>query len=142
MANFTSQVNEKVALNGTTKEALNVQTISGADYIDNRVTTIGPGNRTTIFSFNYASGTETFSPQTFKYARITNKSTSVPVKITINTSANTVSYLIAAGGSFMLSTTKMGTNPDSFSFEEITTVQLEPSGSSGGASIEYFIVGS
>jgi len=42
----------------------------------------------------------------------------------------------------MLSTTKIGTNPDSFSFEEITTVQLEPSGSSGGASIEYFIVGS
>lgn len=140
MADFTSQINEKVALNGTTKEALNVQTVSNTNYIDNRTTTVLSGSRTTIFSFSNNTGAGTFTTSSFQYARITNKSTSVPVKITVNSTNNTMSYLIAAGGSFMLSTTKMGTDPASFSFEDITTVQLEPSGSS--ASIEYFIVGS
>lgn len=140
MANFTSQINEKVALNGTTKEALNVQTVSNTSYIDNRTTTVLSGSRTTIFSFSNNTGAGTFTTSSFQYARVTNKSTSVPVKVTINSTNNTMSYLIAAGGSFMLSTTKMGTDPSSFSFEDITTVQLEPSGSS--ASIEYFIVGS
>ena len=140
MADFTSQINEKVVLNGTTKEALNIQTVSNTNYIDNRTTTVFSGSRTTIFSFSNNTGAGTFTTSSFQYARITNKSTSVPVKITVNSTNNTMSYLIAAGGSFMLSTTKIGTNPASFSFEDITTVQLEPSGSS--ASIEYFIVGS
>ena len=140
MADFTSQINEKVVLNGTTKEALNIQTVSNTNYIDNRTTTVLSGSRTTIFSFSNNTGAGTFTTSSFQYARITNKSTSVPVKITVNSTNNTMSYLIAAGGSFMLSTTKIGTNPASFSFEDITTVQLEPSGSS--ASIEYFIVGS
>ena len=140
MADFTSQINEKVALNGTTKEALVVQNITNTNYIDNRTTTIPSGSLTTIFEFSSNTGAGTFNSSSFQYARITNRSTAVPVKVTINSSMNTMSYLIATGSSFMLSSTKMSTDPNSFSFEEITTVQLEPSGSS--ANIEYFIVGS
>jgi hypothetical protein len=140
MADFNSQINEKVSLNGTVKEALNVLTIPDTSYIDNRTTTIRSGSRTTIFEFSNNTGAGTFTTGSFKYARITNKSTSVPVKITINSSLNTMSYLIATGSSFMLSSTKMGIDPNTFTFENITTVELEPSGSS--ANIEYFIVGS
>jgi hypothetical protein len=141
MADFNSQINEKVSLNGTVKEALNVLTIPDTSYIDNRTTTIRSVSRTTIYEFSNNTGAGTFATGSFKYARITNKSTSVPVKITINgSSLNTMSYLIATGSSFMLSSTKMGIDPNTFTFENITTVELEPSGSS--ANIEYFIVGS
>jgi hypothetical protein len=140
MADFNSQINEKVSLNGTVKEALNVLTIPDTSYIDNRTTTIRSGSRTTIFEFSNNTGAGTFATGSFKYARITNKSTSVPVKITIKSSLNEMSYLIATGSSFMLSSTKMGIDPNTFTFENITTVELEPSGSS--ANIEYFIVGS
>jgi hypothetical protein len=49
-----------------------------------------------------------------------------------------MSYLIATGSSYMLSTSKMTGSESGFVFKDIQSVKAEPSGSN--ASIEYYIV--
>jgi hypothetical protein len=48
-----------------------------------------------------------------------------------------MSYLIATGSSYMMSTSKMTGSTSGLSFSDVKSVKVEPSGSSG--SIEYYI---
>ncbi len=49
-----------------------------------------------------------------------------------------MSYLVATGSSYMMSSTKMTGSTSGLAFSDIRSVKVEPSGSS--ASIEYYIV--
>ena len=139
MADFTLQIQEKITLGGVARDSIITQIISNISYVDNRILTVPSGSVTTIFSFADASNAGTFLTGSFKYGRVTNKSTTVPVRLIVSSSAESTSYLIATGSSFMLSTTSVTGSTTEFSFKSITSVKIEPSGSA--ADIEYFIIG-
>jgi hypothetical protein len=148
MADLTIYLNEKITLDGNDRGVLTTQTIPGINNIDNRILNIPTGSYTPLFYFNPSSiDAGTFSTGSFKYGRITNKSSIVPiqVKITADTVPSSVltntSFIVTPGNSFFLSTTAItGSSPGSniFAFNQyIYYVSAAPSGSS--ANIEYFI---
>jgi len=137
MATFTSQIIESLTLNGDKINASVVNVINNINYVDNRVLNAPSGSVTTIFSFDSLPGAGTFVTSSVQYVRVTNNSTAVPVKLIISSSVEAMSYLIATGSSYMLSTTKVTGSTSEFDFNDIKSVKVEPSGSS--ASIEYYI---
>jgi len=148
MADLTVLINEKIILDGNDRGVLSTQTITNINNIDNRILKIPTGSYTPLFYFNPSSiDAGTFSTGSFKYGRITNKSSTVPIQVRVtadtvppSTLLNT-SFIVAPGNSFFLSTTAItGSSPGSniFTFNQyIYYVSVAPSGSS--ANIEYFI---
>jgi hypothetical protein len=147
MADLTVFINEKITLDGNDRGILTTQTISGVNSIDNRTLSIPTGSYTPLFYFNPSDvDAGTFSTGSFKYGRITNKSSTVPIQVKITTdtfptSLTNTSFIVTPGNSFFLSTTAVtSSSPGNniFVFNQyIYYVSVSPSGSS--ASIEYFI---
>jgi hypothetical protein len=138
MATFTSQIFEILSLNGDDVGSSVTQTINNVNYVDNRILSIPTGSVTTLFSMDAVPGAGTFVTSSIQYIRVTNNSTVAPVKLIISSSFEAMSYLIATGSSYMLSTSKMTGSESGFTFKDIQSVKAEPSGSN--ASIEYYIV--
>ncbi len=138
MATFTSQIYEILSLNGDDVGSSVTNTINNVNYVDNRILSVPSGSVTTLFSFDSVPGAGTFVTSSVKYVRVTNNSTTVPVKLMISSSTEAMSYLIATGSSYLMSTTQMTGSTSGFSFDSIKSVKVEPSGSS--ASLEYYIV--
>jgi len=137
MATFTSQIFEILTLNGDNVGSSVTQNINNINYVDNRILSVPSGLTTTLFSMDSNPGAGTFVTSSIKYIRVTNNSTTVPVKLIISSSTEAMSYLIATGSSYMMSTSKMTGSTAGLSFDDIKSVKIEPSGSS--ASIEYYI---
>ena len=90
------------------------------------------------FKYNNTPSAGTFSSGSFKYGRISNYSSTVPINLKISSSSELMNFSIAAGGTFMLSTSDItGSLTNTFSYDDIMSVFVEPSGSS--AKVEYFI---
>jgi hypothetical protein len=138
MANFTLKIIEQLTLNGDDVGSSVTQTINNINYIDNRILNIPSGSVTTIFSMDSVPGAGTFVTSSFQYGRITNNSTVVPIKLIVSSSTEAMSFLIATGSSFLLSTSKITGSITSLNFNDIKSVKIEPSGSA--ASIEYYIL--
>jgi hypothetical protein len=138
MAIFTLKITEQLTLNGDDVGSSVTQTISNINYIDNRILSIPTGSVTTIFSMDGAPGAGTFVTSSFQYGRITNNSTIVPIKLIVSSSTEAMSFLIATGSSFMLSTSKITGSTTGLLFSDIKSVKVEPS--SSAASIEYYIL--
>jgi len=138
MANFTFKIIEQLTLNGDDVGSSVTQTINNINYIDNRILSIPTGSVTTIFSMDSVPGAGTFVSSSFQYGRITNNSTVVPIKLIVSSSTEAMSYLIATGSSFLLSTSKITGSTTGLLFNDIKSVKIEPSGSA--ASIEYYIL--
>jgi hypothetical protein len=138
MATFTSQIYEILTLNGDNVGSSVVNTINNVNYVDNRILSVPSGSVTTLFSFDNVPGAGTFVTSSVQYVRVTNNSTAVPIKLIISSSTEAMSYLIATGSSYMMSSTKMTGSTSGLVFSDIKSVKIEPSGSS--ASIEYYIV--
>jgi len=148
MADLTIQINEKITLDKNDRGVYTTQTISDINNVDNRILNIPTGSYTPLFYFDPSNiDAGTFSTGSFKYGRITNKSSTVPIQIRVtadtvppSTQTNT-SFIVAPGNSFFLSTTAItGSSPGSniFVFNQyIYYVSAAPSSSS--ATIEYFI---
>jgi hypothetical protein len=138
MATFTSQIFEILTLNGDNVGSSVTQTINNINYVDNRILSVPTGSITTIFSMDDVPGAGTFVTSSIKYVRVSNISnTNVPIKLIVSSSTEAMSYLIATGSSYMLSTSKMTGSESGLSFSDIKSVKISPSGSSG--SIEYYI---
>ena len=141
MATFTSQIFEILTLNGDNVGSSVTNTINDVNYIDNRILSIPTSSVTTLFSMDSVPGAGTFVTSSIKYVRVTNNSAIVPVKLIISSSTEAMSYLISAGSSYMISTSKMtgsvSVSTSSFNFSDIQSVKAQPSGSA--ASIEYYI---
>ena len=148
MADLTVYINEKITLDGNDRGVLTTQTISNINNIDNRILNIPTGSYTPLFYFNPSNiDAGTFSTGSFKYGRITNKSSTVPIQVRITADAvptsslTNTSFVITPGNSFFLSTTAItGSTPGSNTFifnQYIYYISVAPSSSS--ASIEYFI---
>ena len=138
MATFTSQIFEILTLNGDNVGSSVTQTINNINYVDNRILSVPSGSVTTIFNIEGNPGAGTFVTSSIQYVRITNNSPTVPIKLIVSSSTEAMSYLIATGSSYMMSTSKMTGSISGLSFDNIKSVKIEPSGSS--ASIEYYIV--
>jgi len=148
MANLKITIEEKLVLDGIDRGASITQTITDINNIDNRVLNIPTGSYTPLFYFSPTSiDAGTFPTGSFKYGRITNKSSAVPIQIRVtadtvppSTLMNT-SFIVAPGNSFFLSTTAVtGSSPGSSVFlfnQYVYYVSAAPSGSA--ATIEYFI---
>ena len=138
MATFTSQIFEILTLNGDNVGSSVTQTINNINYVDNRILSVPSGSVTTLFSMDSVPGAGTFVTSSVQYVRVTNNSTTTPVKLIISSSTEAMSYLIATGSSYMLSTSKMTGSTSGLSFDDIKSVKIQPS--SSAASIEYYIV--
>jgi hypothetical protein len=138
MAIFTLKITEQLTLNGDDVGSSITQTINNINYIDNRILSVPTGSITTIFSMDSVPGAGTFVTSSFQYGRITNNSTIVPIKLIVSSSTEAMSFLIATGSSFMLSTSKITGSTSGLNFDNIKSVKVEPSGSA--ASIEYYII--
>jgi hypothetical protein len=142
MATFTSQIFEILTLNGDNVGSSVTQTINNINYVDNRILSVPTGSVTTLFSMDSVPGAGTFVTSSIQYVRITNNSTVTPIKLIVSSSTEAMSYLIATGSSYMISTSKMtgsvSVNTSSFNFSDIQSVKVQPS--SSAASIEYYIV--
>jgi hypothetical protein len=142
MATFTSQIFEILTLNGDNVGSSVTQTINNINYVDNRILSVPTGSVTTLFSMDSVPGAGTFVTSSIQYVRITNNSTVTPIKLIVSSSTEAMSYLIATGSSYMISTSKMtgsvSVSTSSFNFSDIQSVKVQPS--SSAASIEYYIV--
>ena len=138
MAIFTLKIVEQLTLNGDDVGSSVTQTINNINFMDNRILNVPSGSITTIFSLDNLPGAGTFVSSSFKYGRVTNNSTTVPVKLIVSSSTEAMSFLIATGSSFMLSTSKITGSTTGLLFNDIKSVKIEPSGSA--ASIEYYIL--
>ncbi len=138
MATFTSQIFEILTLNGDNVGSSVTQTINNINYVDNRILSVPTGSVTTLFSLDSVPGAGTFVTSSIQYVRVTNNSTVTPIKLIVSSSTEAMSYLIATGSSYMISTSKMTGSTSGLVFDDIKSVKVQPSGSA--ASIEYYIV--
>jgi hypothetical protein len=138
MATFTSQIFEILTLNGDNVGSSVTQTINNVNYVDNRILSVPTGSVTTLFSLDSVPGAGTFVTSSIQYVRVTNNSTVTPVKLIVSSSTEAMSYLIATGSSYMMSTSKMTGSTSGLAFNDIQSVKVQPS--SSAASIEYYIV--
>ena len=138
MATFTSQIFEILTLNGDNVGSSVSNTINGINYVDNRILSVPTGSVTTLFSMDSVPGAGTFVTSSVQYIRVTNNSAVAPIKLIISSSTESMSYLIATGSSYMMSTSKMTGSTSGLVFDDIKSVKVQPSGSA--ASIEYYIV--
>lgn len=143
MADLTVYITEKITLDSNTRNILTTQTISNIANVDNRVLSIPTGSLIKLFYFSSSMvDAATFTTSSFKYGRITNKSSN-PIKldVTYNNSPSNAVFEITAGSSFMLSSTKFSGSymaPNNFTYNDyITSITVESSGSS--STVEYFI---
>lgn len=144
MADLTVYISEKINIGDTDRGVYTTQVIPGINNIDNRILSIPTGSYTGLFNFNPSDVDAAIFPTgSFKYGRITNKS-SVPVQLLVNmtdgSNSSTTTFIVNSGSSFFLSSTAAtGSSPgDTFVFNQyINTISANPSGSS--ATIEYFI---
>ena len=138
MADFTLLIKERVLLEGTERGSDYSLTISNINNADNRIVTIPSGSVTTIFKYSNLPNAGTFQSGSFKYGRISNYSSTVPINLVVSSSNERTNFSVGAGGSFILSTSEItGSVSNVFSYDDIASVTAEPSGSS--AKIEYFI---
>jgi hypothetical protein len=138
MATFTSQIFETLTLNGDNVGSSVTNTITGINYVDNRILSVPTGSVTTLFSMDSVPGAGTFVTSSVQYIRVTNNSTVAPIKLIVSSSTEAMSYLISTGSSYMMSTSKMTGSTSGLVFDDIKSVKVQPSGSA--ASIEYYIV--
>ncbi len=138
MADFTLLIRERVLLEGTERGTDYNLTIKNIENIDNRIVTVPSGSETTIFKYDDTPGAGTFTSGSFKYGRVSNYSDTVPLNLKVSSSTELLNFSIAAGGTFMLSTSEItGSSINTFTYDDIASVSVEPSGSS--AKVEYFI---
>ena len=138
MATFTSQIFEILTLNGDNVGSSVTQTINNINYVDNRILSVPTGSVTTLFSMDSVPGAGTFVTSSVQYVRVTNNSTVTPIKLIVSSSTEAMSYLIATGSSYMMSTSKMTGSTSGLAFNDIKSVKVQPS--SSVASVEYYIV--
>jgi hypothetical protein len=138
MATFTSQIYEILNLNGDDVGSSVTNTINNVNYVDNRLLKVPSGSVTTLFSFDSVPGAGTFTTNSIRYIRVTNNSTTAPLKLIISSSTEAMSFLVQTGSSYMMSSAQMTGSTSGLSFSNAKSVKVEPSGSD--ANIEYYIV--
>ena len=138
---LTVLIRESVELGGKNRGADHTLSISNINEIDNRIVTALSSSEQSLFKLSNNVAAGTFVTSSMKYARITNKDDTYPIRIRISSSQSHTDFQVAAGGSFMLTTSKNSGSMVGASnyqtYNDISDVLVQATGSN--VDVEYFI---
>jgi hypothetical protein len=137
MADLKLVIQEDITLDDNNRSTKFTKTLEGVSYVDHRTMNAISGSETEIFALSNNPGAGTFVTSSLIYARVSNLSSTYPVNLKISSSTEDMNYSIEAGGSFMLSTSKMTGSLEEFNYDDVFSLKVEPS--SSNAKIEYFV---
>ena len=143
-ATLTVKISELIELDGKNRGSDNIQTISSINEVDNRIMTALSASEQSLFKLSGTVSAGTFVTSSLKYARVTNKDDTYPVRLRVSSSilkTGHCDFSIDPGGSFILTNSKISGsvtgNSNTYSFNDITDVLVQSSGSD--VDVEYFI---
>ena len=146
MADLVVTISESVTINGALRGSSNsITTASVVDTFE-RVLTAAHSQTTTICTFAATPHTSAgaLDVENCKYLRVTNLSTTEDMKLALETTNTNYQVTVRAGGSHMLYQAEEGaiaeedTSPAFPTLEDITSVQVRPSGSAD-VQVETFV---
>ena len=134
-------IQENINLGGIERGSSHTLSIADINEVDNRIVTALSSSEQSIFKLSNTVSAGTFITSSLKYARITNKDNSYPMRLRVSSSKELADFSIAAGGSFILTTSKISGSlvgsSNYQSYSDITGVYVQGSGSN--VDVEYFI---
>ena len=146
MANLVVTISESVTVNGALRGSSNSITVGSIVDTYERVLTAAHSQTTTICTFATTPYTSAgaLDVENCKYLRITNLSDDQDMKLALITTNTNYQVTVRAGGSHMLFQAEEGaigeedTSPAFPTLEDITSVQVRPSGSED-VQVETFV---
>ena len=146
MADLTTTLTESVTLNGAIRGTTNTITTTGIVDVFERILTCTHSQTTTIATFASTphASAGALDVENCKYIRVTNLSTTEDMKLALVTTNTNYQVTVRAGGSHMLFQAEEGaigeedTSPAFPTLEDITSVQVRPSGSAD-VQVETFV---
>ena len=146
MADLVVTISESVTINGALRGSSNSITTTSIVDTYERVLTAAHSQTTTICTFATTphASAGALDVENCKYLRITNLSTTEDMKLALVTAASNYQVTVRAGGSHMLFQAEEGaigeedTSPAFPTLEDITSVQVRPSGSAD-VQVETFV---
>tara|TARA_R110000824_G_scaffold81378_1_gene204589 strand:- start:23 stop:472 length:450 start_codon:yes stop_codon:yes gene_type:complete len=146
MANLVVTISESVTVNGALRGSSNSITVGSIVDTYERVLTAAHTNTTTICTFATTPHTSAgaLDVENCKYLRITNLSSTEDIKLALVTTNTNYQVTVRAGGSHMLfqaedaAIGEEDTSPAFPTLEDITSVQVRPSGSED-VQVETFV---
>ena len=139
MATLKLFINEQLSLDGDDRSTLQSTDITDINYLDHRTMLLPAGVKTTVFEFNTEVTSGTFREDKLKYARVTNHSSTIPVNIEVSSSTQAFNFRMEPQQSFYLPSSQVTGSVVDFAYDYISSINLQPSGSSNTAKVEFFI---
>ena len=139
MATLKLFINEQLSLDGDDRSTLQSTDITDINYLDHRTMLLPAGIKTTIFEFNTEVTSGTFKEDKLKYARVTNHSSTIPVNIEVSSSKQAFNFRMEPQQSFYLPSSQVTGSLVGFSYDNISSINLRPSGSNNTAKVEFYI---
>jgi hypothetical protein len=139
MATLKLFINEELTLDGIDRSNYQTISISGVNYLDHRTMLLPSASKTSIFNFDTEVAAGTFREDRLRYARITNHSTTIPVNIEVASSNEIHNFRMNPLQSFYLPSSQMTGSVVDFTYDYISSISLEPSGSNNTARVEFYV---
>lgn len=139
MATLKLFINEELSLDGIDRSNYQTISITNINYLDHRTMLLPSASKTSIFNFETEVSAGTFREDKLRYARITNHSTSIPVNIEISSSNEVFNFRMNPLQSFYLPSSEVTGSVTDFTYDYISSINLEPSGSNNTARVEFFV---
>ena len=138
MATLKLFINEQLNLDGDDRSTLQSISITDINYLDHRTMLLPSGSKTSIFNFDAEVSAGTFREDKLKYARITNHSTTIPVNIEVSSSTQAFNFRMNPNQSFYLPSSQATGSVVNFTYDYISSINLQPSGSNT-AKVEFYV---
>jgi hypothetical protein len=139
MATLKLFINEELTLDGIDRSNYQTISISGVNYLDHRTMLLPSASKTSIFNFDTEVEAGTFREDRLRYARITNHSTTIPVNIEVSSSKQAFNFRMDPLQSFYLPSSQVTGSLTGFSYDYISSINLQPSGSNNTARVEFYV---
>ncbi len=139
MATLKLSINEELTLDGIDRSNYQIINIDGVNYLDHRTMLLPSASKTSIFNFDTEVAAGTFMEDKLRYARITNHSATIPVNIEVSSSNEVFNFRMNPLQSFYLPSSQMTGSVVDFSYDYISSISLEPSGSNNTARVEFYV---
>ena len=139
MATLKLFINEELTLDGIDRSNYQTIEVTGVNYLDHRTMLLPSASKTSIFNFDAEVSAGTFREDRLKYARITNHSTTIPVNIEISASNQAFNFRMNPLQSFYLPSSQVTGSVVNFTYNYISSINLQPSGSNNTARVEFFV---
>jgi hypothetical protein len=138
MATLKLFINEQLTLDGDDRSTLQSVDISDVNYLDHRTMLLPAGVKTPIFNFDTEVSAGAFREDKLKYARITNHSGTIPVNIEVSSSTEVFNFRMNPYQSFYLPSSQITGSVTDFTYDYISSINLQPSGSNT-AKVEFYV---